>query len=98
MRSIYLPFVPLLRTHDELLAWGLQDDVCGNVDGDEDLLLMSIVHGPSEAKFKDDKPARLRFLVGYLKDIKSEIQGESEVSRVIVMFGGRFPEFLPYFF
>lgn len=70
--------MPLVRTHDEMLIQlehGFEE-----LEERLDLLAMPIVHGPSEAKFNDDRPARLRFFAGYMGDLQNDIQEDSEVS------------------
>lgn len=62
-----------------MLTQGLEHGY-GELDDSLDLLAMPIVHGPSEAKFNDERPARLRFFAGYLGDLQNEIEEESEVS------------------
>lgn len=74
-RSILFHLLPS-RTHSELLAKSFEHDV-GEHDEIVELLVMPIVHGPSEAKFKEDKPAKLRFFAGYLEDLQNEIPDES---------------------
>lgn len=62
-----------------MLTQGLEHGF-GELDESLDLLVMPIVHGPSEAKFNDDKPARLRFFAGFEKDLQSHFQKDSKVS------------------
>ena len=67
--------VSINRMHGELLA-----RVSGYGIGELTFFAMPIIHGPSEAIFNQDKPAKLRFFAGYTKDIQQEIKDEGGVS------------------
>lgn len=63
---------PAARTHAELEARALAGS-----PGLKTLLAMPIVHGPSNVKFNDELPAKLRFFAGLLKDFVAD--GEAGV-------------------
>lgn len=45
----------------------------------EEFLAMTFVAGPEEAMFRDDKPAKLRFFMGYADEFSREY-GTEQVS------------------
>lgn len=57
---------------------------------------MTVVHGPEGVIFPDDKPAKLRFFLGYVDDLApAREDGSEQVSSVFLvfsqaLFGGSF--------
>ncbi|CAN0015811.1 unnamed protein product [Ectocarpus sp. 12 AP-2014] len=51
-------------------------------DSTEELLVMTFVHGPEGVNFPDDKPAKLRFFLGYVDDLAPS--GEDSSDRVVI--------------
>eukprot|EP00752_Nemacystus_decipiens_P016266 g14546.t1 len=50
-------------------------------DFNEDFLAMTFVDGPEEAKFSADKPAKLRFFVGYVDEFEPEDDSDREIDQ-----------------
>lgn len=50
----------------------------------EEFLAMTFVHGPEGVTFPDDKPAKLRFFLGYVDNLAPG--GEDGRNQVIVFF------------
>ena len=64
------------RTHAELLERSSRYD--NSKAGDTStFLIMTIVHGPSEVTFHPNRPAKLRYFVGNLRELQDEIRVES---------------------
>ena len=64
------------RTHAELLQRSSRYDTSRAGDSST-FLIMPIVHGPSEVAFHPDRPAKLRYFVGNLRELQDEIRAES---------------------
>ncbi|CAN0383216.1 unnamed protein product [Ascophyllum nodosum] len=68
------------RTHDDLLEWSFKYND-GERRDTSTFLIMPIVHGPSEVAFHPDRPAKLRYFVGNLRNLQDEIREEGGVSQ-----------------